>query len=114
MLHKCANSECLNLFRSLYAGKLFKVESGLRPIAFSRTSVLRRRTEAPAKTRHYWLCDVCTPVMTLTFSVSEGMIAVPLTGTQSGIDSGLGAAHDVFPIPILASNEPAIAMGAPQ
>jgi len=66
-------------FRRLREGKLFQVETeysagncpAAEPLRKSRSS---RRVE------HYWLCDACSPFVTLTFDQQRGVITVPLPG----------------------------------
>jgi hypothetical protein len=77
MLFKCANPPCVSLFRSMHQGKLFAVESeaGDRH-APSQTSG-GRKNRLP-RVEHYWLCDQCSPIVTLTFSKGIGLIMAPL------------------------------------
>ena len=77
MLCKCANQACNTPFRRLREGKLFHVETeyfeSRGPAPFpSRKAKPWRRVE------HYWLCDACSPFVTLTFDQSRGVITVPL------------------------------------
>jgi len=75
MLYKCANETCNVPFRRLREGKLFRVETeyfagrGPAPVRHARSA---RRIE------HYWLCDSCSPFVTLTFDQGRGVITVPL------------------------------------
>ena len=78
MLHKCANPACENLFRRLREGKLFQVETKRFPESRERGSSLARRNARHVE--HYWLCDECTPLVTLAFDRTEGMLIVPLPG----------------------------------
>ena len=76
MLHKCANPSCDNAFLKLTEGKLFLVETDqpkhqVQSIVSKKTSF--RRIE------HYWLCDACSPVLTLAYESGRGIVAVPLT-----------------------------------
>jgi hypothetical protein len=77
MLYKCANESCNTPFRRLREGELFKVETeyfgrrGSSTIA-GRKAIPTRRIE------HYWLCDACSPFVTLTFDQGRGVITVPL------------------------------------
>jgi hypothetical protein len=76
MLHKCANPACSKLFRKLSEGKLFQVESEYfrtPPSAATRA----RRSRLARHVEHYWLCDDCCPVMTLSFEPGRGVVAVP-------------------------------------
>jgi hypothetical protein len=77
MLYKCANASCNAPFRRLREGKLFQVETeyfngrGPSPAATKRIRPARR-------VEHYWLCDACSPFVTLTFDRGRGVITVPL------------------------------------
>jgi hypothetical protein len=77
MLHKCANQACSTPFRRLREGKLFQVEtryfSGHGPAA-----EVSRKTRKGRRVEHYWLCDACSPFITLTFDEHRGVITVPL------------------------------------
>lgn len=77
MLHKCANEACSTPFRHLREGKLFQVEteyfSGNGPAARSS-----RKTRKGRRVEHYWLCDACSPFITLAFDQQRGLITVPL------------------------------------
>lgn len=64
-------------FRRLREGKLFQVE----------TEYSRSHGPAPSSSRkvrpwrhqeHFWLCDACSPFVTLTFDRERGVITVPL------------------------------------
>ncbi|MGH9511780.1 MAG: hypothetical protein ACRD2U_06550 [Terriglobales bacterium] len=79
MLHKCANSACLNLFRSMSRGKLFHVATDTRLRLGARTL---RKQRAKSSLEYFWLCDDCSPNFTLAFAAEnqKGMIAVPLSG----------------------------------
>ena len=75
MLHKCANPACLNSFRKLNEGKLFLVEAN----AFGGTAGEQLRSRPSRRIEHYWLCDQCAPVLTLSFERGRGIVAVPIT-----------------------------------
>jgi hypothetical protein len=77
MLHKCANPPCVTLFRSMHEGKLFKVESESREKDGQYLVAGQRREKLP-RMEHYWLCDKCFPLVTLTFTKGIGLIMVPL------------------------------------
>lgn len=76
MLDHCANPGCAKRFRKLEDGKLFLVEVDVAEAAFSArdagTGRLFRHLE------HYWLCDPCASVLTLSFEHERGVVAVPL------------------------------------
>jgi len=76
MLHKCANPACSKPFRRLNEGKLFQVESEYFRTRFSAASV-SRRDQLSRRVEHYWLCDDCCSVLTLSFEPGRGMVAVP-------------------------------------
>jgi len=91
VLHKCANPDCPNRFRHLNLGKLFQVETQFFPLCVSRHSTTKRRTRRPRRIEHYWLCDPCSLLLTLTFEKGRGMITVPLPAAigKSGAGSYL-------------------------
>jgi hypothetical protein len=74
MLHKCANPNCANPFRRLSEGKLFLLATDGDHVASDRDqfSGQSRRIE------HFWLCDQCAAVFTLSFERGRGMVTVPL------------------------------------
>ncbi len=77
MLHKCANEACSTPFRRLREGKLFQVETEY----FAGNGLAAeplRKTRKPRRVEHYWLCDTCSPFVTLTFDQRRGVITVPL------------------------------------
>jgi hypothetical protein len=77
MLNRCANPGCGRRFRKLEEGKLFLVEIGVAEASpsarWTGDSRLFRNLE------HYWLCDSCASVLTLSFDHERGVVAVPLT-----------------------------------
>lgn len=77
MLYKCANQACNTPFRRLREGKLFQVETeylaGREP-----STTLSRKTRPWRRIEHYWLCDACSPFVTLTFDKNRGIVTVPL------------------------------------
>jgi hypothetical protein len=89
MLHKCANPPCVSLFRSMRQGKLFMVESGpqerKKDSQYSIPASAQRKHRTP-RMEHYWLCDKCSPLVTLTFAKGLGLIMVPLTPPQANLD----------------------------
>jgi len=77
MLYKCANEACSTPFRRLREGKLFQVET-----EYSRghgpAATPPRKTRPWRHVEHFWLCDGCSPFVTLTFDRERGVITVPL------------------------------------
>ena len=82
MLHKCANPACPCLFRSLSHGKLFllQTDSLASVIPAIRSSSRHARSR---RMERYWLCDACSPLLTLTFERGRGMVTVPLPARNS-------------------------------
>jgi hypothetical protein len=78
MLSKCANAACSTLFRSMHKGKLFQVEREVER-ASAMIPKLARQNSVRKRVEHYWLCDHCSPLFTLTFESRRGIFAVPLT-----------------------------------
>lgn len=76
MLHKCANPTCLSPFRRLSEGRLFLVEMEI-PDAAGRARI-RADGRAPHRIEHFWLCNDCATVLTLTFERGQGVVTVPL------------------------------------
>ncbi len=83
MLHKCANPTCVNLFRSMHQGKLFVVESEGEEAQAQIQTNGSRKSRAPRRLEHYWLCDKCFPQVTLTFTKGLGLLMVPLLPPQA-------------------------------
>jgi hypothetical protein len=77
MLYKCANAACVNLFRSMNQGKLFQIQVAIEPAPQPCAMTMRRRRVSP-RLEHYWLCDRCCRLFTLTFARKLGLITVPL------------------------------------
>src|ERR1700693_12652 len=78
MLHKCANPNCTSPFRKLSQGKLFLV---VTPLESSDTRRTRWRTQSRSRVEHYWLCDQCAFVLTLSYEKGRGVVAVPRPGS---------------------------------
>ena len=80
MLYKCANESCNTPFRRLREGKLFQVETeyfaGRGPSTHNGRKA--RQLVIHWMVEHYWLCDACSPLVTLTFDQGRGVITVPL------------------------------------
>jgi len=79
MLQKCANPTCLHPFRRLSEGRLFLVEMEiLDPVNRVRA---RADGRVPHRIEHFWLCNDCAEVLTLTFERGQGVVTVPLPET---------------------------------
>lgn len=76
MLNKCANPGCVKPFRKLEDGKLFLVEIEASAASVSARAVGEGRLFRHME--HYWLCDPCASVLTLSFEPERGVVAVPL------------------------------------
>src|SRR5271166_2958066 len=78
MLHKCANPQCAKPFRRLSEGRLFLLESEVSAATVGRA---KGEDRGGRRIEHFWLCDECAPVLTLSFEKGRGMVAVPRVGT---------------------------------
>jgi len=76
MLYKCANESCETPFRRLREGKLFQVQTEYFKGRVSSSNVTRK-TKPIRRVEHYWLCDACSPFVTLTFDQGRGVVTVP-------------------------------------
>lgn len=91
MLNKCANPGCVEPFRKLEDGKLFLVEVEASAASFSARGAGEGRIFRHME--HYWLCDPCAAVLTLSFEQARGVVAVPLarpTGKMPVVSVGSG------------------------
>lgn len=75
MLAKCANPACSIPFRRLSEGKLFQVETAGSP---SEGIYDVRKGKPPHRIEHFWLCNQCAVLVTLTFDARVGIVTVPL------------------------------------
>jgi hypothetical protein len=88
VLHKCANPDCLILFRSLSDGKFFLLDNQVAgPVAVSRAHSAIRRGQSVRQRERFWLCDGCSSLLTLAFEPGRGMVTVPLPARNT---PGLG------------------------
>jgi len=55
-------------------GKAFPSRDPVFSFSVSRHSSTKRRTRRPRRIEHYWLCDPCSLLLTLTFEKGRGMI----------------------------------------
>ena len=83
MLSKCANPACSIPFRRLREGKLFVVETEYLAASDQHEGMSFRRAKALRRVEHYWLCEECSNLITLTFDRERGMITVPLPEARS-------------------------------
>jgi len=65
MLGKCSNPSCSAPFRYLRNGKLFRLEADPRV-----------HTSKPNKLEYFWLCDHCSPRMSLRISNGGSVLPV--------------------------------------
>ena len=77
MLYKCANDACNTPFRRLREGKLFQVETEYYATR-GTPAVAAKKARPWRRVEHYWLCDACSPFVTLTFDQDRGVVTVPL------------------------------------
>src|SRR4029450_4799362 len=71
MLGKCSNPSCSAPFRYLRDGKLFRLEADPR-----------LRTSKPNKLEYFWLCDGCSPGMSLRIGDEGDVRPVPFHGSD--------------------------------
>jgi hypothetical protein len=76
MLDHCANPGCGRRFRKLEDGKLFLVEVDVVEAAGAARGAGTGRHFRHLE--HYWLCDPCASVLTLSFEQGRGVVAIPL------------------------------------
>ena len=81
MLAKCANPSCSAPFRYLRDGRLFRLEADPR-----------FRSSKPHKLEFFWLCDRCSPRMSLRISDGGKVLPVTLSGSVPGDIDGKGIA----------------------
>lgn len=79
MLHKCANPNCVRPFRKLAEGKLFLIEIGSS--CPTRQAAATWDGQSQHRIEHFWLCEPCASVLTLSFDKGRGMVTVPLPET---------------------------------
>ena len=75
MIVQCANPACATPLRYLFGGRLFQFE--VRAHDAERNSLLSTRKSARPVAR-FWLCDRCSPTLSLSFDLREGVKLVPL------------------------------------
>ena len=77
MLYKCANSDCPSIFRRLSQGKLFVIETDNSTVVPGITPA-SRRARSSRRLEHYWLCDCCSSLLTVSFERGRGVVTVPI------------------------------------
>ena len=81
MLAKCSNPSCSAVFRHLREGRLFRLEND--------------HTLKSTRVEYFWLCQHCSPTMTLRVAENETVVAVllpePIRGAPEEVD--LVSAH---------------------
>jgi len=81
MLGKCSNPSCSAPFRYLRDGKLFRLEADPR-----------LRTSKPNKLEYFWLCDRCSPRMSLRIGGEGDVRPVLFPGSVQRDFDGIGIA----------------------
>src|ERR1700757_5018322 len=81
MLGKCSNPSCPVPFRYLRDGKLFRLEADPR-----------LRTSKPNKLEYFWLCDRCSPRMSLRIGGEGDVRPVLFPGSVQRDFDGIGIA----------------------
>lgn len=79
MLGKCSNPSCPAPFRYLRNGRLFRLEADPR-----------LRGSKPNKLEYFWLCDHCSPRMSLRISDAGSVLPVLLPASDQGDFDGKG------------------------
>lgn len=79
MLGKCRNPSCSVPFRYLRDGRLFRLEADPRV-----------RTSKSNKLEFFWLCDLCSPSMSLRISDGGKVLPVTLPGSDQDDFDGKG------------------------
>jgi hypothetical protein len=78
MLSKCLNPHCSETFQYLGRGRLFRVdfsESERKVAPASKRAPVRNKTNL---IEHFWLCENCAAKMTIDFTESGEVRAVPI------------------------------------
>ena len=73
MLSKCANPHCSNMFRYLYEGKLYLIES-CQPK--TRRNDSSRLTSESRRLEYAWLCSSCCHYLSIRFDQELGVVVV--------------------------------------
>jgi len=81
MLGKCSNPSCSAPFRYLRDGKLFRLEADPK-----------LRARRPNRLEYFWLCDGCSPEMSLQINDAGNVLPVMMPGSVRGHFDGEGIA----------------------
>jgi hypothetical protein len=79
MLAKCSNPSCSASFRYLQNGKLFRLEADPKA-----------RISKPKKIEYFWLCEGCSPRMSLRIDKEGTVLPVMLPASHYGDFDGQG------------------------
>lgn len=85
MLSRCANSQCGKPFLRLREGKLFLVETGDATKASGSPAPASLRPRQARQVEHYWLCEDCTLIWTLIYTLENGVALAPLHRPAVGV-----------------------------
>jgi hypothetical protein len=75
MIIQCANPACGAPLRYLFGGRLFQFE--VRSHDADHNPLLSTR-KSPRPVARFWLCGRCSPTLSLSFDLREGVKLVPL------------------------------------
>jgi hypothetical protein len=74
MIIQCANPACAAPLRYLFGGRLFQFE--VRSHDADPNSLLPTR-KSPRPVARFWLCSRCSPTLSLSFDLREGVKLIP-------------------------------------
>jgi hypothetical protein len=72
---KCANPSCPAAFHWLAGGKFFRFQMPVQPGAENAKT---EATEHSHHVKHYWLCDRCASIYSLSYEELQGVVVRPL------------------------------------
>jgi len=75
MIIQCANPACAAPLRYRFGGRLFQFEVRSHDTDHGSLLSIRR---SPRPVARFWLCDRCSPTLSLSFDLREGVKLVPL------------------------------------
>ena len=82
MLSKCANPGCLNFFRYLHEGTLFRMETEIQREDSSSFAYGPDGKKSIRRLEFFWLCDNCASTMTLIYEKGVGVKTKPLVAPK--------------------------------